>query len=424
MRRLLPPISFLLVLLPLGTASAGGPGNAPGQSASINTSPPAISGNALKGESLTASPGSWTGPNPSYSYQWNRCDSSGAACSAVPGAATPTYVLVAGDVGSTLRVAVTATNKNGSTIATSAPTSVVAAASTDSTTSSGTFSTTSATTATTTAATPATTSTATATSSTTTTTTTTTATTTTASSTAYFSDSFDSAQPFSNWTYEPTYDPILDLSIPGVTGNGFGARTLSSSYGPNSNSQMTAIYLGANKYPHAGWLDPTGRVLGQDTWYHVRLRFPSDYVPTSGDWNWLVEWHNDNLTSSYGAKSFALGLISDTSGAHLWLRPAGGSSTSPSYDSIIVPDQIQRNHWYDLTFHMIWHTSSSIGRYEFWIDGTPIASIHFPTLFTNPDGTSSYNTFDLQNYHSKATWTSEVDYDNVAIGPTRTSVGG
>jgi hypothetical protein len=187
---------------------------------------------------------------------------------------------------------------------------------------------------------------------------------------------------------------------------------------------MTAIYLGANKYPHAGWLDPNGRVLGQDTWYHVRLRFPSDYVPTAGDWNWLVEWHNDNLTSSYGAKSFALGLISNSSGAHLWLRPAGGSSTSPTYDSIIVPEQIQRDHWYDLTFHMIWHTSRSIGRYEFWVDGTPMASIYFPTLFTNPDGTSSYNTFDLQNYHAKASWTSEVDYDNVAIGPTRTSVGG
>jgi hypothetical protein len=98
------------------------------QATPSNTSPPSISGTAVSGETLTASVGSWTGTPPiSYALEWQRCDAAGANCAAIAGEAAQTYVLVGGDVGSTVRVLVTATNAEGSESMPSAPTVVVTA---------------------------------------------------------------------------------------------------------------------------------------------------------------------------------------------------------------------------------------------------------------------------------------------------------
>jgi hypothetical protein len=94
-----------------------------------NTVPPAISGTALEGGTLSASPGTWTGSPASYAYQWLRCDGSGGACAQLAGATGPSYVSVAADVGSRLRVSVTATGSSGSASASSAATAVVESAS-------------------------------------------------------------------------------------------------------------------------------------------------------------------------------------------------------------------------------------------------------------------------------------------------------
>jgi hypothetical protein len=96
--------------------------------APVSTAPPAISGGTPRtGQALTASAGTWTGNPTSYAYQWGRCDAAGGECSSIAGATTATYVPVAADVGSTLRVAVRATSAGGSTTATSAATAAVAA---------------------------------------------------------------------------------------------------------------------------------------------------------------------------------------------------------------------------------------------------------------------------------------------------------
>jgi len=89
-----------------------------------NTAPPTISGSPVAGETLTASPGTWSGGRSSFAYQWHRCDAAGAGCVSIPGATGQTYVVANADLGSTLRVAVTARNAVGSASATSAPTSV------------------------------------------------------------------------------------------------------------------------------------------------------------------------------------------------------------------------------------------------------------------------------------------------------------
>ena len=94
----------------------------------VNTSLPVISGSAQQGQSLTGSNGAWSNSPSSYGYQWQRCNSSGAACVAIPAAIGNSYLLVAADVGATLRFQVTATNGSGPASATSVQTAVVTAA--------------------------------------------------------------------------------------------------------------------------------------------------------------------------------------------------------------------------------------------------------------------------------------------------------
>ena len=94
-----------------------------------NTSPPAVSGTAQVGQTLTANDGGWTSSPTSYSYQWEDCDSSGNNCTAIPGATSPSYTLTGSDAGHTVRVLITAINAGGSAQELSPPTGVVAPAS-------------------------------------------------------------------------------------------------------------------------------------------------------------------------------------------------------------------------------------------------------------------------------------------------------
>jgi hypothetical protein len=89
--------------------------------------PPVVSGLAQEGQTLTASAGTWRNSPTRFAYEWRRCDAAGAACSAIAGATTRTYVVTAADAGSTLRVAVTGRNASGSRTATSAQTALVSA---------------------------------------------------------------------------------------------------------------------------------------------------------------------------------------------------------------------------------------------------------------------------------------------------------
>ena len=101
-------------------------------SAPVSTTPPVLSGPApaTQGHTLTADPGTWSVPGPAtYTYQWQRCNASGANCVDIAGATDDTYTPTAADVGHTLRAEITATNDAGSTTTTTPPSAAVRAAS-------------------------------------------------------------------------------------------------------------------------------------------------------------------------------------------------------------------------------------------------------------------------------------------------------
>ena len=90
-----------------------------------STVSPAIAGTPTEGQVLQETHGSWTdAPITAYHYVWERC--SGGSCAPISGAASQSYTLTAGDVGSTIEVQETAVNAYGTSApATSAATSAV-----------------------------------------------------------------------------------------------------------------------------------------------------------------------------------------------------------------------------------------------------------------------------------------------------------
>lgn len=78
-----------------------------------------VSGNLVQGQVLTGGHGTWkyadSGSSLEYNYQWQRCAST--SCTDLAAATSPTYTIQSGDVGSSIRLKVTAENRNGTSSA-------------------------------------------------------------------------------------------------------------------------------------------------------------------------------------------------------------------------------------------------------------------------------------------------------------------
>lgn len=97
--------------------------------APANTALPTIAGIVEDRQTLTASPGAWTGTEPiGYAYQWQRCSTALNGCAPIAEATQPTYVVTQEDLGSRFVVTVTATNRGGTGTATSERTEHVVSA--------------------------------------------------------------------------------------------------------------------------------------------------------------------------------------------------------------------------------------------------------------------------------------------------------
>jgi hypothetical protein len=117
--------AVLVPLALLAAATIAGGAQATSAAAPQSNSQPTITGQAREGKTLTAQNGTWGNTPTGFTYQWQQCDGSGAGCNPISGATSKTYSVASGDVDHKLRVAVTATNADGSSSATSAPTDAV-----------------------------------------------------------------------------------------------------------------------------------------------------------------------------------------------------------------------------------------------------------------------------------------------------------
>jgi Polysaccharide lyase len=379
-----------------------------------NTAPPPIVGTAQQGQTLTATAGSWSGTTPmTYAYQWQRCDSTGASCAAIAGATATTYPLGSVDVGSTIRVLVTATNSAGSADATSAPTIAITA-------------------------------------------------TVTSWSGFYYGEHFDGGFTTPIWATEPagaqTWTTgylnkaarLTDCaaSKPGVCSNGT-AFSSGSTYG-----QLSAIDAGCS-YAHAGWVAGSGTCGSggygkeEDSWYHFRLRFPQGFQPTPGTQNTIFAFHVDDKSAAdaqahgyTGAYSTLMGVqaqgsvntlcpgspmfcTSPGTQPRLFIQIPGGSyATYPASFFPLPLNSLILDHWYDVVLHTYWSPDATKGWVQWWLDGTKILDVHTPTLYKRTDGTLSYaENLGAFNYRLWASWASSVDFDEEYVGPTASSVG-
>jgi serine protease AprX len=94
----------------------------------VVTSSPSVLGTSEEGQTLNAANGGWDGTQPlEFWHQWQRCDAEGLSCVEIADATEPSYTLGAGDVGATIRLAVTARGLGGAALALSEPSTVVTA---------------------------------------------------------------------------------------------------------------------------------------------------------------------------------------------------------------------------------------------------------------------------------------------------------
>src|SRR4051794_41854075 len=78
----------LLALLAAGAVTVlaiAGFSNAASNAAPVNQTEPKIAGTAQVGQTLTASPGTWSGSPTSFAYQWRRCNAQGNGCANIGG---------------------------------------------------------------------------------------------------------------------------------------------------------------------------------------------------------------------------------------------------------------------------------------------------------------------------------------------------
>lgn len=111
------------------SGSVAAPSNTSGAvvapAAPANTVAPALSTTTpVPGAAITVTTGTWNGSPTGFAYQWFYADTSAA----IGGATASSFTPVAGDIGHTLRVTVTATNANGSSAASSNTSGAVTAA--------------------------------------------------------------------------------------------------------------------------------------------------------------------------------------------------------------------------------------------------------------------------------------------------------
>jgi hypothetical protein len=360
-----------------------------------NTASPTISGTPVVAQTLSSSTGSWQPAATGYSYQWQRC---GTSCSAISGAAGTSYIVAQADVGTTLRVSVIASNSAGTTMATSAPTAPVAAASSQTTSA-------------------ASTSTSTSTSEATTTTTTATAfsgspttpsTSTTTTSPSFSSDRHvycygDTSYGTGGWAWDGTslgwmrQAPSTIISqrvvydgVPLVN----GCSTIKAEVLPSDpvlwGGQRAQFYAGDSMLASHGSQPSLGASRGEYHWYSFAFSTNSAYKPQAAlpnpNWNTVFAWHDTQAADGSSHPQANIGVniaTAQPNGSGGWsffsqpriaIEVYGGDPSDPNWWS-------HGHRWYTVPFvagqkyvvamGVRWGDSGN-GSIEVWINGQQV----------------------------------------------------
>ena len=94
--------------------------------APVLLAPPLVTGLPVRGGTLNATPGTWSGGAAAYAYQWLRCTTQGGVCDPIPGATAAGYRITPADLGRLLEVQVTAVSGYGQVVARSSGVAVPA----------------------------------------------------------------------------------------------------------------------------------------------------------------------------------------------------------------------------------------------------------------------------------------------------------
>jgi hypothetical protein len=185
---------------------------------------------------------------------------------------------------------------------------------------------------------------------------------------------------------------------------------------------------------------------GKEWWASYEAYFPSanvlsdsgvslgHYVPMAGNWNWFVQFHNNNQVYVPGAVEIAMGVFtnSDRSNPRLFLDVKGGNADAPSTISFtrspFVP--MQYDHWYKIVFHFKFSHASD-GLTELWVDGSKVMSLTAPNLFWHANTSVNDMLYPGEaNYHSSSLQAGVHNTLNVVnlhrrwiVGPTAGSIG-
>ena len=412
-RRILPlaALAMLLVAGSSGGAAASDPSDAPGESPPANVSPPTISGTPLVGETLTGTRGEWTGPSETYAYQWERCDLTGT-CTAIDGEAGTTYVLAAGDLGATMRFAVVATNKNGSTTVVSDPTAVVQV--------------------------PVTTSTSTTTTTTTTTTATTTTTTTPSGGNLFWSSDFESGA-LSAFGGVHTGLPIWGNSSATVVQQGSAVNGLNNdgpwiAPAPHNGTHAVALLVdgpasatGSAGSQRAELTSGYFDVPNTERWYGLSVYIPS--VPNRDANGGEIAYNNALWETGWGSSlNLKMSQANDSTGDSNSFQIASTAATAAQKNgwsaawyhiSPIVYDQ-----WVNFTIHVYWATDST-GYFEVYENGklmtlTGLSDPSFRgTRVNGPNyGIASQMVSEFDFYRGALDQPSLLYFDDLKIGDT------
>jgi hypothetical protein len=191
-----------------------------------------------------------------------------------------------------------------------------------------------------------------------------------------------------------------------------------------------------NDQPYEIWLRTSVLFPSAATIASSGLSGEAPFAPTTGEWNWFLEFHNDSNPVPRCAKEYAnISLdvktddtpqsgVAGTKNARMAMRIMGGNDCDPSIVWVDGP-QLQWDHWYEILLHVKWDPRRGIA--EWYVDNfsTPYYSeLKIPTLFTRPKGyvSPSYTTLTVPNYRLHAPWNSTIYFGPLAVGSAKSAV--